>query len=71
MGVEWEARHTPAQDIEQLAQRVWSRTWPVPDRIYPEAIRRLRAWAEQHYGDALDQPLPRRQRFIVERARFA
>jgi hypothetical protein len=50
---------------------VWSRTWSVPDHIYPEAIRRLRAWAEQHFGDALDKPVPRRQRFIIERARFS
>src|SRR5205814_5035924 len=71
VATEWETRRAPAQDIEQLAQRVWSRTWPVPDRIYPEAIRRLRAWAEHHFGDALDQPLPRRLRFIVERARFS
>ena len=71
VAVEWETRRTPALDIEQLAQRVWSRTWSVPDHIYPEAIRRLRAWAEHQYGDALDKPLPRRQRFIIERARFS
>jgi ubiquinone/menaquinone biosynthesis C-methylase UbiE len=71
VGVEWETRHAPAQDIEQLAQRVWSRTWSVPDHIYPEAIRHLRDWAAHHYGDALERPLPRRQRFIIERARFS
>jgi hypothetical protein len=71
VAVEWETRRTPALDIEQLAQRVWSRTWSVPDHIYPEAIRRLRAWAAHHFGDALDKPLPRQQRFIIERARFS
>jgi hypothetical protein len=71
VAVEWETRRTPAQDIEQLAQRVWSRTWSVPDHIYPEAIRRLRAWAEHHFGGALYKPLPRRQRFIIERVRFS
>jgi SAM-dependent methyltransferase len=71
VAVEWETRRTPALDIEQLAQRVWSRTWSVPDHIYPEAIQRLRTWAEHHFGDALDKPLPRRQQFIIERARFS
>src|SRR5437868_13070433 len=71
VAVEWETRRTPALDIEQLAQRAWSRTWSVPDHIYPEAIRRLRAWADHQYGDALDKPLPRRQRFIIERACFS
>src|SRR5919199_550379 len=71
VAVEWETRRTPALDVEQLAQRVWSRTWSVPDHIYPEAIRRLRAWAKRHFGDALDKPLPRQQRFIIERARFS
>jgi SAM-dependent methyltransferase len=71
VAVEWETQRPPELDVEQLAQRVWSRTWSVPDRIYPEAIRRLRAWAEHHFGDALDEPLPRRHRFIIERARFS
>jgi ubiquinone/menaquinone biosynthesis C-methylase UbiE len=71
VAVEWETWRPPAQDVEQLAQRVWSRTWSVPDDIYPQAIRRLRTWAAQQYGAALDTPLPRRHRFLIERARFS
>lgn len=70
VGVEWEEHHSPAEEIEALEQRLWSATWPIPDDLHAEAIRRLRAWAQDFYGAALATPEPRRERFVIERARL-
>jgi SAM-dependent methyltransferase len=54
--VRWEERHTPREDVREVAERSWSRTWAIPDDMFVESIRRLEAWAEEHYGAALDVP---------------
>jgi len=69
-GPEWETRRTPTQEIASMAKRQWSGTWSVPDDIFDEAIARLRAWASEHYGAALDTPVPRQRRFVIERGRL-
>lgn len=71
VAVEYETTWVPGEWVERMAQRVYSSTWAVPDEIYPEAIRRLRAWAAHHYGAALHSAIPLTRRFVVERARFA
>ncbi len=71
VGLEWEELRPPSRDLEMIERRLWSSTWAVPDEIYPEAARRLRAWAERRFGAELTTPVPRRRRFIIERARFA
>jgi ubiquinone/menaquinone biosynthesis C-methylase UbiE len=69
-GPEWETTRTPAQEVASMAKRQWSGTWVVPDAIFDAAIARLRAWATEHYGAALDTPVPRRRRFVIERGRL-
>jgi SAM-dependent methyltransferase len=61
---------TPARYVEGMERRLWSSTWAVPDDIYPEAVRRLHAWANRHYGAALHTPLPSRWRFVIACGRF-
>ena len=68
---EWVESESPAGFLEGLERRLWSSTWAIPDALYTEALRRLRAWATAHYGAALDQPIPARQHFLIERARFS
>jgi len=69
-GPEWETTRTPAQEVASMAKRQWSGTWAVPDDIFDEAIARLRAWAAEHYGAALDTHVPRRRHFVIERGRL-
>jgi len=69
-GPEWETAWAPAREVASMARRQWSGTWSVPDDIFDEAIARLRAWAAEHYGAALDTPVPRRRRFVIERGRL-
>lgn len=70
-GPEWEIARSPAQDIAFLAQRLLASTWPVPDDVFDEAVRRLRAWADERYGERIDTPTTRHVRFVIERGRFA
>lgn len=71
VALEYETTWVPGEWIEQIAQRVYSSTWAVPDEVYPEAMRRLRAWAARYYGASLHSAIPMARRFVVERARFA
>lgn len=68
--VQSETQWTPAEYLDGLERRLWSSTWAIPDDLYAEAVQRLRAWATAHYGAALEQAAPRRQQFVIERARF-
>lgn len=71
VGPEWQTESTPAQELESVARRQWSGMWAVPDGIFDEAVRRLRAWAATRYGDRLATPIPHRRRFTIERGRLA
>jgi SAM-dependent methyltransferase len=66
---EWEERHTPRSALEDISERLWSRTWLVPAPIFDESVRRLTAWAAQAYGEALDTPHQARYAFKVAIAR--
>ncbi|HZS91946.1 MAG TPA: methyltransferase domain-containing protein [Chloroflexota bacterium] len=70
IGAEWEKPLSPAAEIEAVEQRLWAYTWDIPDATYGEAVRRLRAWAEQRYGADLQTPSPVRWQFVIDRARF-
>lgn len=68
---ERESSWTPAQFVAEKESRQWSHTWSIPDEIFTAAVRRLRSWAEEYYGAALETPVPYRRRFVIERGRFA
>jgi ubiquinone/menaquinone biosynthesis C-methylase UbiE len=54
--IEWETSATPRQALESITERIWSRTWNVPDDLFAESARRLNEWATQTYGSRLNTP---------------
>lgn len=53
----WSATHTPAEGFRDIAGRLWSLTWLVPDDIFTESVRRLEAWARARYGGQWEAPI--------------
>jgi ubiquinone/menaquinone biosynthesis C-methylase UbiE len=57
-GATVETRETPAilahgsiaQEIDDIANRIWSSTWAIPDDVMPEIIAQLKANALRDYG---------------------
>lgn len=54
---EWNATHTPADGFRDIADRLWSLTWLVPDDIFAESVRRLKVWARARYADHWETPI--------------
>ncbi|HET9110175.1 MAG TPA: hypothetical protein VFN78_05050, partial [Ktedonobacterales bacterium] len=54
---EWSATHTPAAGFRDIADRLWSLTWLVPDDIFAESVRRLKVWARARYADQWETPI--------------
>ncbi|WIG59934.1 MAG: hypothetical protein OJF49_002682 [Ktedonobacterales bacterium] len=52
----WQEENAPREALLNITERLWSRTWAVPDDLFAESSRRLTAWAEREYGDTLDTP---------------
>jgi ubiquinone/menaquinone biosynthesis C-methylase UbiE len=65
----WDHIAIPREVLDYVESRTWSQTWNIPDDIFAESIRRLRAWAESSYGDKLDAPFTARLSFKVAVAR--
>jgi len=63
---EWTEERTPRQSIEAIAERLYSYTRQVPPELFERSVKRLLAWAEEHYPD-LDRPYPIRWRFVLRR----
>lgn len=53
----WRSAHTPAEGFRDIADRLWSLTWLVPDAIFAESVRRLEAWARARYGGQWETPI--------------
>jgi SAM-dependent methyltransferase len=57
-GANVETRETPAiitqgslaQEIDDIANRIWSSTWAIPDDVLPEIVAQLKANALREYG---------------------
>lgn len=65
----WETRESPRDAFEYIAQRIWSRTWLVPDEVFAASIQRLESWATNRYGSEYATPRPQSLQFIISRAR--
>jgi ubiquinone/menaquinone biosynthesis C-methylase UbiE len=52
----WQDESVPRIALETITQRLFSRTWAVPDDLFAESAQRLTAWAEREFGDGLDTP---------------
>ena len=57
------------EDLDRFASRVYSETWDIPDDIFNESIKELRAWATAEFG-TLDQEITDEGRFLIDVARF-
>jgi ubiquinone/menaquinone biosynthesis C-methylase UbiE len=60
---------TPRDEIDHIAQRVFSDAWSVADDIYDVTVNELREWAAREYGD-LDQPHIEEAHFMLHIAHF-
>jgi ubiquinone/menaquinone biosynthesis C-methylase UbiE len=58
---------TPRILLKEIEQRLWTSTQLVPDSIFEASIERLRQWANEHYGAALDTVSTQEQRVTVYR----
>jgi ubiquinone/menaquinone biosynthesis C-methylase UbiE len=65
----WDHVAIPREVLDYVESRTWSQTWNIPDDIFDESMRRLRAWAATTYGDKLDMPFTTRLSFKVAAAR--
>jgi ubiquinone/menaquinone biosynthesis C-methylase UbiE len=65
----WQGGSVPRAALEDITQRLFSRTWAVPDDLFAESARRLTAWAEREFGDGLDTPQRATYSFKVAVAR--
>ncbi|HEY7349399.1 MAG TPA: class I SAM-dependent methyltransferase [Ktedonobacterales bacterium] len=65
----WETRESPRDTFGYIAQRIWSRTWLVPDEVFAASIERLESWATNRYGARYTTPRPMSHQFIISRAR--
>ncbi|HEX6799247.1 MAG TPA: methyltransferase domain-containing protein [Ktedonobacterales bacterium] len=67
----WDEPVTPREGLANITERLWSRTWQVPDDIFAESVRRLTTWADETFGDTLDTPVLIPLHFTVAVARRA
>jgi ubiquinone/menaquinone biosynthesis C-methylase UbiE len=65
----WDHVAVPRQVLDYVESRTWSQTWNIPDDIFAESMRRLRAWVASSYGDKIDMPFTTRLSFKVAAAR--
>jgi ubiquinone/menaquinone biosynthesis C-methylase UbiE len=65
----WQGDSVPRVALEDITQRLFSRTWAVPDDLFAESARRLTAWAEREFRDGLDTPQRATYSFKVAVAR--
>ncbi len=60
---------TPLSVVDNIASRVFSDTWEVPDDVFETTVAELRTWAAATFGD-LTVPRREEQRFLLDVARF-
>jgi ubiquinone/menaquinone biosynthesis C-methylase UbiE len=57
------------EELDRFASRISSETWDVPDALFEESMKQLRAWVTAEYG-SLDQEITDEVRFFIDVARF-
>jgi hypothetical protein len=64
----WTKMQTPRSVLRYIADRTWSQTWGIEDRVFADSVQRLEAWVKTRYGAALDTPMPEQLSFKAARA---
>lgn len=65
----WEVEQTPRQMLRWITERLWSRTWGIPDEVFDESVRQLTAWTQRRFLAEMDLLVPVSASFKVARAR--
>jgi len=65
--VTWQTAIAPRTMFITIAQRLWSRTWSIPNDAFATSIERLKNELEARYGDTLDIPEQRTTQFVITR----
>jgi ubiquinone/menaquinone biosynthesis C-methylase UbiE len=47
----WTVRVSPAGAVRTIAERIFSETWFLPERLHQEALEQLSAWVGRRYAD--------------------
>jgi len=63
----WTVQRTPQELFDGFANRLWSRTWNIPDDIFTASIERLQGAALEHYGNDLSVPEEIEREFVITR----
>jgi SAM-dependent methyltransferase len=61
--VRWTCQRSPRESLDDVAGRVWSSTWAVPEPLFARSVERLGEWAREQFGDTLDTPREERAEF--------
>jgi SAM-dependent methyltransferase len=64
---DWSIAASPAEGFSDIANRIWSLTWLVPDDLFAESVRRLEVWARARYGDRWEIPIDTAYSFKLAR----
>lgn len=67
--VTWTASETPRQAFAFIRERLWSRTWLLPDDLFAESVQRLEHALLAQFGDQIDTPVTREMQFVILRTR--
>ena len=65
----WQVHETPRQALHFITQRLWSRTWAIPDAIFTASAEELERAVMAHFGNKLDTPELREMQFSITRVR--
>ena len=57
------------EELDRFASRVYSETWDIPEEIFDESMKELRARAVREYGD-IDREVVDEVRFVIHAAKF-
>lgn len=64
----WEIEQTPREMLRWITDRLWSRTWGIPDDVFAESVRQLSTWAQERFRAEMDLLVPVSASFKVARA---
>lgn len=63
----WNQSIKPRAILDGITQRLWSRTWSIPDDLFAASAERLQQWVEQQYGANIDDNYVQERHFMISR----
>jgi ubiquinone/menaquinone biosynthesis C-methylase UbiE len=65
--VTWQVTTTPADELENIRQRMWSNTWLLPDDAFDECFRELELWCASTIDGQMTQVWTHAAEFVIRR----